>query len=219
MVLYNIFIVDAVLKEEFYFYNQFINLIRMENVKTKSGLCFEAFNKQIEGKQTSICVLSNKKGTEAVITNYGAKIVSLMVPDNKGEWVDVVLGHASIDDYLTSGEPTFGATCGRYANRIAKGRFELDGTVYDQLPINNGPNSLHGGLRGFHFRVWDMEQLDAQTVRLTYVAADGEEGYPGELTAVLLYHLTDENEMVISYQATTTKPTVVNLTNHYYFNL
>ena len=171
----------------------------MENVKTKSGLCFEAFNKQVEGKQTSICVLSNKKGTEAVITNYGAKIVSLMVPDNKGEWVDVVLGHASIDDYLTSGEPTFGATCGRYANRIAKGRFELDGTVYDQLPINNDPNSLHGGLRGFHFRVWDMEQLDAQTVRLTYVAADGEEGYPGELTAVLLYHLTDENEMVISY--------------------
>ena len=131
----------------------------MENVKTKSGLCFEAFNKQVEGKQTSICVLSNKKGTEAVITNYGAKIVSLMVPDNKGEWVDVVLGHASIDDYLTSGEPTFGATCGRYANRIAKGRFELDGTVYDQLPINNGPNSLHGGLRGFHFRVWGVQKF------------------------------------------------------------
>ena len=91
----------------------------MENVKTKSGLCFEAFNKQVEGKQTSICVLSNKKGTEAVITNYGAKIVSLMVPDNKGEWVDVVLGHASIDDYLTSGEPTFGATCGRYAKDVS----------------------------------------------------------------------------------------------------
>ena len=99
-MLYNIFLVDGALKEEFYFYKQFINLIRMENGKTKSGLCFEAFNKQVEGKQTSICVLSNKKGAEAVITNYGAKIVSLMVPDNKGEWVDVVLGHASIEDYL-----------------------------------------------------------------------------------------------------------------------
>lgn len=117
-----------------------------------------------------------------------------MVPDNKGKWVDVVLGHASIDDYLSSGEPTFGATCGRYANRIAKGRFVLDGTVYDQLAINNGPNSLHGGLRGFHFRVWDMEQVDSQTARLTYVAADGEEGYPGELTAVVTYHLADDNE-------------------------
>lgn len=191
----------------------------MENEKTKSGLCFEAFKKQVDGKETSICVLSNKKGAEAVITNYGAKIVSLMVPDNKGKWVDVVLGHASIDDYLSSGEPTFGATCGRYANRIAKGRFVLDGTVYDQLAINNGPNSLHGGLRGFHFRVWDMEQVDPQTARLTYVAADGEEGYPGELTAVVTYHLADDNEMVISYQAKTTKPTVVNLTNHSYFNL
>lgn len=218
-MLYNIFLSGATLEEEFYFYKQFINLIRMENEKTKSGLCFEAFKKQVDGKETSICVLSNKKGAEAVITNYGAKIVSLMVPDNKGKWVDVVLGHASIDDYLSSGEPTFGATCGRYANRIAKGRFVLDGTVYDQLAINNGPNSLHGGLRGFHFRVWDMEQVDPQTARLTYVAADGEEGYPGELTAVVTYHLADDNEMVISYQAKTTKPTVVNLTNHSYFNL
>ena len=218
-MLYNIFLSGVTLEEEFYFYKQFINLIRMENEKTKSGLCFEAFKKQVDGKETSICVLSNKKGAEAVITNYGAKIVSLMVPDNKGKWVDVVLGHASIDDYLSSGEPTFGATCGRYANRIAKGRFVLDGTVYDQLAINNGPNSLHGGLRGFHFRVWDMEQVDPQTARLTYVAADGEEGYPGELTAVVTYHLADDNEMVISYQAKTTKPTVVNLTNHSYFNL
>lgn len=194
-------------------------LVHMENKKTKSGLFFNNFCKQVDGKNTSICVITNKQGAEAVITNYGAKIVSLLVPAKNGEWKDVVLGHASIDDYLSSGEPTFGATCGRYANRIAKGRFELDDHVYDQLAINNGPNSLHGGLKGFHFRVWDMEQVNEQTVRLTYVAADGEEGYPGELTATITYHLADDNEIVISYEAKTTKPTVVNLTNHSYFNL
>lgn len=191
----------------------------MENRMTKSGLSFENFNKQVEGKDVSLCVLTNKAGAELVITNYGAKIVSLMVPDREGTLRDVVLGHISIDDYLTSGEPTFGATCGRYANRIAKGRFVLDGVVYDQLAINNGPNSLHGGLRGFHFRVWDMEQVDQQTVALQYIAADGEEGYPGELTVNLTYELTDANEVVIAYHAVTTKPTVLNLTNHSYFNL
>lgn len=191
----------------------------MENRMTKSGLSFKDFNKEVEGKLVSLCVLTNEAGAEVVVTNYGAKIVSLLVPDKQGKLTDVVLGHASIDDYLASGEPTFGATCGRYANRIAKGRFVLDGVVYDQLAINNGPNSLHGGLRGFHFRVWDMEQLNAHTVLLRYVAADGEEGYPGELSVELTYELTESNEVVISYHAETTKPTVLNLTNHSYFNL
>ncbi len=191
----------------------------MKSEVTKSGLLFEDFNKQVEGKNVSLCVLTNNIGAELVITNYGAKIVSLSVPDKEGKLTDVVLGHASIDDYLKSGEPTFGATCGRYANRIAKGRFVLDGVEYDQLAINNGPNSLHGGLRGFHFRIWDMEQSDAHTAVLRYVAADGEEGYPGELSVTLTYELTDANEVMISYHAVTTKPTVVNLTNHSYFNL
>ena len=191
----------------------------MENRMTKSGLSFENFNTNVEGKAISLCVLTNKAGAEVVVTNYGAKIVSLLVPDKAGKLTDVVLGHASIEDYLTSGEPTFGATCGRYANRIAKGRFVLDGVVYDQLAINNGPNSLHGGLRGFHFRVWDMNQVNEHTVSLRYVAADGEEGYPGELTEDLTYELTESNEVVLSYHAVTTKPTVLNLTNHSYFNL
>lgn len=191
----------------------------MENRMTKSGLSFENFNTNVEGKAISLCVLTNKAGAEVVVTNYGAKIVSLLVPDKAGKLTDVVLGHASIEDYLTSGEPTFGATCGRYANRIAKGRFVLDGVVYDQLAINNGPNSLHGGLRGFHFRVWDMNQVNEHTVSLRYVAADGEEGYPGELTVDLTYELTESNEVVLSYHAVTTKPTVLNLTNHSYFNL
>ena len=191
----------------------------MEDKMTKSGLHLSDFCKQVDGKDTSFCVLTNKAGAEVVITNYGAKIVSLMVPDKNGNLVDVVLGHASIDDYLVSGEPTFGATCGRYANRIAKGRFVLDDIVYDKLAINNGPNSLHGGLRGFHFRVWKMEQLNEQSVQLEYVAADDEEGYPGELKATLVYTLTEDNSVVLDYKATTTKPTVVNLTNHSYFNL
>lgn len=191
----------------------------MEDKMTKSGLHLSDFCKQVDGKDTSFCVLTNKARAEVVITNYGAKIVSLMVPDKNGNLVDVVLGHASIDDYLVSGEPTFGATCGRYANRIAKGRFVLDDIVYDKLAINNGPNSLHGGLRGFHFRVWKMEQLNEQSVQLEYVAADGEEGYPGELKATLVYTLTEDNSVVLDYKATTTKPTVVNLTNHSYFNL
>ena len=192
--------------------------IHMENKMTKSGLLPEHFSKQIEGENISICTLVNKQGAEVVVTNYGAKVVSLMVPDKEGRLTDVVLGHASIDDYLSSGEPTFGATCGRYANRIAKGHFVLDGVAYE-LPINNGPNSLHGGVRGFHFHAWKMEQLDAQSVRLTYTAADGEEGYPGELKATVTYHWSDANELSISYEAVTTKPTVVNLTNHSYFNL
>ena len=191
----------------------------MGDRKTLSGLQIENYDKSVDGKATSLCILKNKNGAEMTLTNYGAKIVSLMVPDKNGVMTDVVLGHSSIEDYLKSGEPTFGATCGRYANRIAKGRFELDGTVYDQLAINNGPNSLHGGKRGFHFRVWDMQQIDDQTAKMTYVSADGEEGYPGELTASVVFHLTDSNAVELSYEARTTKPTVVNLTNHSYFNL
>ncbi|MDH6312534.1 aldose 1-epimerase [Parabacteroides sp. PFB2-10] len=191
----------------------------MKNEKTLSGLDIADFSKQVDGKETALCVLTNTAGAELTITNYGAKIVSLMVPDRSGKLVDVVTGHKNIDDYLTSEEPYFGAVCGRYGNRIAKGTFTLDGVVYDKLPINNGPNSLHGGVKGFNAVVWDMVQNDAQTVTLTYTAADGEEGYPGELKTSIVYQLTDTNELIISYEATTDKPTVLNLTNHSYFNL
>lgn len=190
----------------------------MKNEKTLSGLTIADFDKQIDGKETMLCVLTNKKGAELTITNYGAKIVSLMVPDRSGKLTDVVTGHNSIHEYLVSEEPYFGAICGRYANRIAKGKFTLDGATY-QLPINNGPNSLHGGIEGFNAKVWDVKQIDGQTVELTYVSPDGEEGYPGTLTVTVTYSLSDNNEVKIYYKAETDKPTVLNLTNHSYFNL
>lgn len=193
--------------------------VHMKNKVAQSGLHVDNFRKLIDGKNTDLCILTSKGGVELTITNYGAKIVSLLVPDRSGKLTDVVTGHNSIDEYLTSEEPYFGAVCGRYGNRIAKGRFVLDGTEYNKLAINNGPNNLHGGINGFNSKVWDMEQTDEETVVLTYVSADGEEGFPGELTVKVTYHLTDDNAVEIAYQATTNKPTVLNLTNHSYFNL
>lgn len=191
----------------------------MKNSITRSKLSVANFQKLVDGKNTELCILSNKQGAELVVLNYGAKIVSLMVPDRDGRLTDVVTGHNSIEEYLTSEEPYFGAICGRYGNRIAKGRFTLDGVTYDQLPINNGPNCLHGGIKGFNSVVWDMKQTDAQTVELCYTSEDGEEGFPGELKTFVTYHLSDENEVEIRYRAETSKPTVLNLTNHSYFNL
>lgn len=191
----------------------------MKDNYTLSGLSKADFCQQIDGKETALYVLSNASGAELCVTNYGAKIVSLMVPDRDGKLTDVVTGHKSIADYLTSEEPYFGAICGRYGNRIAKGRFEIDGTVYDQLAINNGPNSLHGGLKGFNAKVWDATQKDEQTIELQLISPDGEEGFPGELQTAVTYQLTEDNEVIISYRAVTTKPTVLNLTNHSYFNL
>lgn len=184
-----------------------------------SGLDAAKFSKEIDGKQTALYILQNKKGLEIAITNYGAKIVSILAPDKNGRPVDVVLGHDSIDDYVSSEEAYFGAVCGRYGNRIAKGKFTLDGVTFDKLAVNNGPNSLHGGLKGFNAVVWDAEQTGDQTLKLTYVSADGEEGFPGRLVTTVTYRLSDDNELVISYEAETDKPTVVNLTNHSYFNL
>ncbi|MDR1380048.1 MAG: galactose mutarotase [Tannerella sp.] len=191
----------------------------MKNEETLSGLHLADFQKVIDGKETNLCVLANKKGSEATILNYGAKIVSVMVPDRNGKLTDIVTGHQSVDDYLTSEEPYFGAVCGRYGNRIAKGSFTLDGAVYDRLAINNGPNCLHGGLKGFNAVVWEMKRIDGQTVELGYVSEDGEEGFPGRLKTTVTYRLTDDNEIVITYRAVTDRPTVLNLTNHSYFNL
>ncbi len=191
----------------------------MKNKITLSGLSIDAFSKQIDGKDTMLYVLSNNKGAELTITNYGARIVSLVVPDRDGKPTDIVTGHNSIDEYITSEEPYFGAVCGRYGNRIAKGCFVLDGVTYDKLAINNGPNNLHGGINGFNTLVWEVAKADSRMIELHYTAADGEEGFPGKLHTIVTYELTDDNEVVIAYQATTSKPTVLNLTNHAYFNL
>jgi len=189
------------------------------NKQTLSGLIISDFKKIVDGKETKLCVLTNKAGAEVTILNYGAKIVSLMVPDKNGTFVDVVTGHQTIDDYLTSKQPYFGGVCGRYGNRIANGKFTIDDVVYDQLAINNGPNNLHGGIKGFNAVVWELVQKDEQTVYLQYISADGEEGFPGKLTVSLLYYLSEKNEVFILHEATTDKPTVVNLTNHSFFNL
>ena len=161
--------------------------------------------------------LKNAKGMEVVITNYGAIVVSLKTPDRNGKMADVVLGFDSLDGYLGD-NPYFGAIVGRYGNRIAKGRFTLNGKQY-QLATNNGPNALHGGIKGFNKVVWQAQPVGESGVKLTYVSQDGEEGYPGTLTATVEYTLTDANELKISYLATTDKDTVLNLTNHSYFNL
>jgi len=167
-----------------------------------------------------IYTLTNIHGIEARIMTYGATIVSLKTPDRAGQFRNIVLGFDSIDAYL-AGVPYFGATVGRYANRIANGRFTLDGKTY-QLPQNDGVNSLHGGRQGFDKRIWSAttsQTPHGQELRLTYVSAAGEEGYPGALTAHVIYRLGDDDTLAIEYQATATAPTPVNLANHAYFNL
>ena len=185
--------------------------------QNKAGLSPEAFRGVIDGKTVQLYTLTNKVGAEAHFINQGAKLVSLVVPSRSG-YTDVILGHDSLDEYIHSEEAYFGAICGRYANRIARGHFTIDGVSYE-LPVNNGPNSLHGGLKGFNAVIWEGEALSPNKVAFTYTSPDGEEGYPGELSVRVIYTLTDEGELCIEYEATTTRPTVVNLTNHAYFNL
>jgi aldose 1-epimerase len=188
------------------------------NATVKTKLNTADFDTLIDGKKTSLFILKNKHGLEAAITNYGGKVVSLLIPDRNGNFADVVLGFSSIHDYLTAKGPYFGALIGRYGNRIANGKFTLDGKIYT-LPTNNGPNSLHGGKKGFNAVVWDAVQADSHTLMLTYLSADGEEGYPGNLQVKVVYQLTDDNELRIEYTATTDKNTVINLTHHSFFNL
>jgi len=190
----------------------------MNEFKTLKRLHKEDFQKTVEGKQINLFLLNNANGIEVSIINFGAKIVSLLVPDKQGKWVDVVLGKSNINDYLNDQEPYFGAVCGRTANRIANGKFFLDGCEY-HLAVNNGPNNLHGGIKGFNAVVWDARQLNEQTLELTYLAKDGEEGFPGNLHVKVIYRLTDDNTLEISYEASTDKTTLINLTNHSYFNL
>lgn len=192
----------------------------MTNTKVDSaiGLRITDFQKVVDGKGTNLFILRNKNGCELAVTNYGAKIVSLLVSDKSGNFIDVVTGHDSIDAYQASAEPYFGAVCGRTGNRIAKGKFSLDGKEYT-LAINNGPNNLHGGLKGFNAVVWDVKNVTQNSIELFYLSPDGEEGFPGNLGVTVVYTLTDDNAVDIAYRATTDKPTILNLTNHSYFNL
>jgi len=164
--------------------------------------------------------LRNAHGVEAQITNYGGILMSLKVPDRNGKFDDVVLGFNTPEDYMKKNDPYFGAIIGRYGNRIAKGRFKLNGVEY-KLAVNNGENHLHGGIKGFDKVVWtgrETRTKDGPAVVLTYLSKDGEEGYPGNLRVTVVYRLTNNNELRIDYSATTDKDTVLNLTHHSYFN-
>lgn len=169
-----------------------------------------------EGKEVTQYTLKNNKGTVIKILNYGGIITNILVPDKNGKNGDICLGFDDMKGYATNG-PYLGALIGRYANRIANGRFTIDGKTY-QLDINNGPNALHGGKVGFDKRLWDSKVV-GDVLELTYVSADGEENYPGEVKVTVRYQLTEDNELVIRYSATTSAKTVINLTNHAYFNL
>lgn len=184
---------------------------------TASGLLKSNFQTEVDGKKTDLFVLRNANNMEVCITNFGGRIVSVMVPDREGVMRDVVLGFDSIRDYITI-PSDFGASIGRYANRINQGRFTLDGVEY-VLPRNNYGHCLHGGPNGFQYQVYDARQTGPQELELTYLSKDGEEGFPGNITCKVLMTLTDDNAIDIRYEAETDQPTIVNMTNHSYFNL
>lgn len=170
-----------------------------------------------DGRQAQLYCLAGQNGLQAAITDYGGAIVSLHVPDRTGKSADVVLGYDSLAGYEAD-KPYLGAIIGRFANRIAHGRFTLNGVTYT-LPRNNGDNSLHGGTTGFNKRLWTAKELSGNSLELTYLSLDGEEGYPGDLSTKVVYTVTGQCELRIDYSATTNKNTIVNLTNHSYFNL
>jgi aldose 1-epimerase len=178
----------------------------------------ENFQKEIDGKRVDLYSISNKSGMVVKITNWGAKVQQILVPDKTGALGDVALGYDSIDQ-LQAGQTSMGAFIGRYANRIGQAKFILDGHEY-KLPANNGPNSLHGGLKGSRFVVFDARQIDDAAVQMTYVFKDGEENYPGTVPLRVIYSVTDENEFSVAYDAAAAdKATVVNFTTHTFFNL
>jgi len=187
--------------------------------KPKSGIERRTFGKMADGKTIELFTLTNSQGMRVAITNYGGIVVSIAVPDREGKPGDVVLGFDNLEGYLGK-HPYFGALVGRYANRIGNARFELGGVEY-KLAANNGPNSLHGGVQGFDKRAWTAREIPGEqpALELTRLSHDGEEGYPGNLHAKVVYSLTQDNALRIDYTATTDKDTVLNLTNHSYFNL
>jgi aldose 1-epimerase len=188
--------------------------------KAEPSVAEAPFGALEDGSKVSIYTLTNAAGAEAKITNYGARVVSLKVPDKEGKLRDVVLGYDDLASYAKD-KDFFGSTVGRYGNRIGAGKFTLDGKTY-QLDLNNGPNHLHGGSHGFYAKLWKGEPVKGKAgpgVKLTYVSKDGEEGYPGTVTMVVTYTLTPQNGLRIDYLGTTDKPTILNPTHHSYFNL
>jgi aldose 1-epimerase len=177
----------------------------------------KAFKAALHGKNVDLIILQNKN-LQIAITNYGARIVSLLFKDKSNVWRDVIVGFDSLEGYLNSTEPYHGAIIGRYANRIKNGKFTLHNKEYI-LDCNNGPNHLHGGHNGFHNVVWEIEKLNESTVLLSYLSNDGEESYPGNLNTLVKYSLNDINELHILYEAKCDKETIINITNHSYFNL
>jgi aldose 1-epimerase len=196
-----------------------LGMISCGNNKTKEMVTTQSFG-SFGGKDVSLYTLTNKKGDVLKLSNYGAVIVEIIVPDRNGKKENVTLGYDNFDGYV-NGDPYFGKVVGQYANRIAKGKFTLEGVEYT-LAINNAPNALHGGPTGWHSRVWDAQVLkntDYPAVRFTYNKPDMEEGFPGNVVAEVVYTWTDNDEIILDYKVTTDKKTVVNITNHAYFNL
>ena len=186
---------------------------------TVSGLNPKDFKATYNGQPTALYTMTNAKGMEVCVTNFGGRIVSIMVPDKDGKMQDVVLGFDKVSDYFPENNQTdFGAAIGRYANRINQGKFTLDGVEY-QLPQNNFGHCLHGGPTGWQYQVYECVEADANHVKLLRVSPDGDNNFPGEVKAYVTYTLTDSNKLEIAYEATTTAPTVINMTNHSYFNL
>jgi aldose 1-epimerase len=190
--------------------------------QSAKNIDMQPFGKTPDGHEVFLYTLRNQSGMEVKITNYGGTITSIKVKDRRGKFDDVVLGFDNLDGYVSKNNTSyFGALIGRYANRIAHGTFVLDGHTY-HVPVNDGPNSLHGGLRGFDKRVWeakDVSSARAPELELHYLSGDGEEGFPGNLSVTVRYSLGSENDLRLDYSATTDKDTVLNLTNHSYFNL
>jgi len=196
-----------------------IGMASCVNNKTKEMVTTENFG-SVEGKDVFLYTLTNKEGNFIKLSNYGAVISEISVPDRNGKRANVAFGYDNIDGYL-NGDPYFGKVVGQYANRIAAGKFQLDGVDYT-LALNNAPNSLHGGPTGWHSRVWDAEVLaktDFPAVKFTYNKPDMEEGYPGNVVAEVVYTWTDNNEIILDYKVITDRNTIINITNHAYFNL
>lgn len=190
----------------------------ISETQTISGLKKENFQTTVQGKKTDLYILKNAAGNEVAVTNYGGAIVAIMVPNKNGKLGNVIMGHDNINDVINSPEPYLSRIIGRYGNRIAKGKFQLNGKEY-QLATNNGVNHLHGGNEGFNVKVWDATQMSDNGVVMKYTSPYGEEGFTGELEVWVAYTFTDDNELVIKYQAHTNKKTIVNLTNHGFFAL
>ena len=182
------------------------------------GLKREDFQATINGKKTDLYILRNRKGDEVAMSNYGGAICAIMVPDKDGKVANVIQGHANIEQLTSGNEPYLSTLIGRWGNRICKGQFILNGKEY-QVAINNGPNHLHGGLKGFNAKIWDARQMGPRSLALHRVSSYGEEGYTGELDVTVEFTFTDNNELILEYLATTNKKTIVNLTHHAFFSL